>query len=397
MKIAFITSEFITESNWYGGLANYLAKTTKGLVARGHQVDIFVISHETRTFTWNNVTIHRVKYNQNIFRIVNILSLNVIPPVLDRILISIQLRNAFNKKNKQYDIVQTTNCFLVGLFLNHSSTKSPIVMRLSSIFKYNQESKRKTAGIQYFLINMMEKITVRKSDAVYAPSSLVSAFGEKEFQVHIDTIEPLYYTFDGKQDDEIYNSLKGLKYLLFYGSLKKKKGIEFIARNIYQLLRSNPDYYFVFVGKDLPIETILSSRMIQLEAKEHSNRILYFPPLPHTKLFSIIKNARAIILPSMFDNLPNALIESMSLKKVVLGTYEGGFDQLIENNRNGFLCHYGDNKTFIELVHTICSLPEEELHTMGLKAYNDISKKMDPDIKLDELEKYFKHIIKLYA
>ena len=60
MRIALITSEYITESNFDGGLANYLNRTALAFIKLGHEPIVIVSTDKNEKFEHNDVTVLRV-------------------------------------------------------------------------------------------------------------------------------------------------------------------------------------------------------------------------------------------------------------------------------------------------------------------------------------------------
>ena len=65
MHIVFATTEFVTEKNGDGGLANYLAKAVKIFADRGHRITVIVLSDREGSFEFcKNVNVIRVVRNE---------------------------------------------------------------------------------------------------------------------------------------------------------------------------------------------------------------------------------------------------------------------------------------------------------------------------------------------
>jgi glycosyltransferase involved in cell wall biosynthesis len=398
MKIAILTSEYITENNWHGGLANYLYRIARGLSDKGHDVTVFVYSDKHEVIENEGVKIYRIFFNEKYLWAFNILTLRLMPGFAQMIYIAYKFRKYFLKiiKTEKFDIIHSSSCQTPALFLDPKRIGIPIVTRLSSVMKLCQVAYKRKNKFDMFLINQVEKRLIKKSNKVFAPSKLVQKKVKEEFNVLIDVLESPEYFQEAKElDHEVYDKyLKGKKYILFYGTLGRLKGSEHIADIIYDFLNKYTDFYFVIVGKmeilrkrTLPIEPILKN------AKEHKNRVIYTNSLHHQQLFPIIDNSKAVFLPSMIDNLPNTCIESMSLGKIVIGTYDGGFDQLIEDGKNGYLINYGDKKRLMKIFDIICSSENSKLDNIGQVAKETVQKRLNFEQKIIELENYYKQAI----
>lgn len=402
MKIAVLTSEYITEVNWHGGLANYLSRIVEGLIKKGHEVHIFVYSNvQEIERKENGLVIHRIAFSEKRLWLFNIATLRLFPGFALIVYIVYKFRRYFlgiNKKEK-FDIIHSSSCQAPALFLNSRRIGLPIVTRFSSVMKLCQVAYNRKNKIDMFLINWAEKTLAKRSDKVFAPSFLVKNKIKEEFGIDIDVIEsPEYFREIKELDCSIYDKyFKGKKYVLFYGTLGRLKGSEFIAEIIYDFLATYQDYYFVIIGKmeilqkrRLPIEPILEN------AQEHRQRIIYLNSLVHSRLLPIINSARAVFLPSMIDNLPNTCIEAMSQGKIVVGTYDGGFDQLIADGENGFLVNYGDCDRLHEIFNKICRGNKDDLARIEERAKETIKKKLNFEKKITELEGCYQQAIDSY-
>jgi glycosyltransferase involved in cell wall biosynthesis len=72
-----------------------------------------------------------------------------------------------------------------------------------------------------------------------------------------------------------------------------------------------------------------------------------------SKLFSYYKNALVTLLPTLEDNLPNVLLESLSVGTPLIGFDTGGLRDFIKNGYNGFLVTKNDIDALIQSLKSI--------------------------------------------
>ena len=65
-------------------------------------------------------------------------------------------------------------------------------------------------------------------------------------------------------------------------------------------------------------------------------------PLLRPAMQTVLRRADVAVLPSQVDNLPNTVIESLSLGIPVLGSRGASIDELVEEGRSGHLVAFGD-------------------------------------------------------
>ncbi len=70
--------------------------------------------------------------------------------------------------------------------------------------------------------------------------------------------------------------------------------------------------------------------------------MIYLGALPKPQLYAVLRGAEAAVLPSLVDNLPNTVIESLMLGLPVIGSAGASIDELIEPGITGELVPLGD-------------------------------------------------------
>lgn len=111
---------------------------------------------------------------------------------------------------------------------------------------------------------------------------------------------------------------KGHDYLIEAAALLAQRGIEF---------------HLVLAGggprQDELAQSVRDARL--------QDRVTLTGYLPHTTLIPLISRADAIVLTSLYEGLPLAVIEAQALGTAVISTRVGGVPELIDHERNGLL------------------------------------------------------------
>ncbi len=66
-----------------------------------------------------------------------------------------------------------------------------------------------------------------------------------------------------------------------------------------------------------------------------------------------LHSAHVIVVPSIVDNLPYVVIESMALGKVVLASVQGGQREMIDHGVSGFLFDHNIEGDFEEKLQQV--------------------------------------------
>lgn len=395
MNIAIATTEFVSESNFDGGLANYTYKLAKWLLSEKHEVTVFLTASQEEVLSFDGITINKVKipdlqweykYRFERFKLGFLMNRKTYYR-LGFLKNGIYINKSIEKSHRQkkFDIVHYPH--ISGLAL-YCPPGLPCVVRLSSSTRLCQEFGG--YGENNLSVKIQEEVEIaamKKATAVFGPSKMIASLTEKDIHRPVEIIETPYVRPQGELDASLLKQhLQGKRYLLFFGSIGLIKGVGTIAEMIYDLFKTHPDLHFVFVGKKVNNQLGNKSLWDYLadQAKEYQDRIIHLEPVKHHRLFPVIQHAECVVLPSRVDNFPNTCIEAMANGKIVIGTYGNGFDQLIEDGKSGFLIHVDDHKELLAKINAVLRLSSAEREKIEKSAL-ERAELLKPDIVLNEL------------
>ena len=378
LTIGLVTSEYVTEEKYHGGLANYIHRIAMALHALGHKPHVIVASTEEGTEMHGDIPIHKVpvrdsnrwRYGGKLCRKIDKRTRYRYHMGVNFLQQSYALNVAVKRlhRTKRFDVVQYAQLGGLGVF---RSKKIPSVVRLSSLaslwFAHGGFGELERGMHQQ---ELLELISIKKADAVFGPSAQIAEYVSAKAGRDISVIESPYISDVDQLDTSVYDTLcSQKKYLLFFGSIGHIKGVGTIASIIYPLLTQYPDIYFVFVGKRLHgQEGGDLMEQVWRNAAEHKHRVIWHDSVRHPQLYPIIEHAHAVVLPSRIDNFPNACIEAMAHKKVVIGTKGNGFEQLINHGRSGLLCMPNESQDLLRTIQLALLLTDEERRKIGTLA-----------------------------
>ncbi len=396
MRIAFLTPEYVTESNFDGGLANYLHRVARGMKQRGHDVEIFTRSDQNETVYHEGILVNRVKDNGFIFKCVNRLTRYRFRQTLNILSLSHCLRKSLLKRHRHqhFDIVQASSYLACGLFSTFCRPV-PIISRISSYEPLWRKFYSKRLTRQQRFREWLELLALRCSNAVYAPSELLCRVLRENANIEADVLRPPFFIETNNLDESIYKKhLMEKKYLVFFGSIGLLKGGEALARSLPDLLATYPKMFFVFAGKVFGgPENKSMLDYIKDKTGRYSNQIIYLGVLPHYQLYPIVKYSQAVVLPSLIDNLPNTMLEAMALGKVVIGTRGSSFEEFIDDGISGILVEADNSAQLFRAMERVWNMSEEERINIGRVAQQRIAS-LSPEIACHKLEQYLQQFIR---
>jgi len=353
MRIAFVTNEFMTEKSTAGGLGTYLSRMTRALSDRGHRAEVFVPSARgDETVVTNGVTIHKVKIitaDCFIYRAVNWLLVrlfrNVWSGPAGYLNNAWHLSRALDAREKQvrFDLVQSTNCGCCGLLIKKKQGR-PHLMRLSSKrdLWFELDGKK---GFGFSLMSLFEKISARRADRVYAPSRFIARECTEKWNVETGVLRPPVFIETQPARDPPC-SLPA-RFMVHFGTFAGRKGSIVLAKALNGIWEKEPEFTMVWCGSFDDIQT--RDACAALFGK-NASKIKLVGALEKDALYAVIKKSVASVLPSLADNFPNTVIESLLLGVPVIGTYASSVDEMVENNVTGLLVEKNAEQALVDAI-----------------------------------------------
>lgn len=402
LKILIITTEYPGITDVVGGLAIYTQKIARELSRRGIDVRVVTYAPFNKTFKDCEVFIYCVKV-PNLFEYINSKSSVLRFIRFVRILYSSwKLKNyvASVYKNFKYDLIHTTNYLFPAYFLV-KKINVPIVCRISSyapLLNSAFGAKRNFAEtlIEYFEIKLMQD-----SAKVFAPSQYIGNVVSKFESLEVDTIiSPFSKNNEIKEDisllTELKNKINNQKYILYWGSMSKVKGVDLLDKTIQRVCELYEDINFVFIGRDYGFGNGLSvQEYLKRRCGKYFKKCHYYDFVSKAKLVPVIKNSHLCIMPSRVDNTPNVVLEAMQYSIPVVGSHESSIDEHIMDGINGFLAKNSDSNDFADKVIQYLSLSDKQVEKMKINS-KDIYRKMIAKNYVNKLISYYKSTINEY-
>lgn len=149
----------------------------------------------------------------------------------------------------------------------------------------------------------------------------------------------------------------------FFGSVDYRKGVDLLLDAIVSIKKK--DLSLIIVGQlyeDSHENSSIKRRVLNIP------NILYYQSQTKAELLSILEDIEIIVLPSRVDNMPNTLLESLGMGKIVIGPNAWGFEEMIEDGVNGFLFDVGSKESLIDKIEFVLSLSFEVRSRISKKA-----------------------------
>lgn len=390
LRVAFATPEFPTEPKCDGGLGRYTERVSRALADRGHDVHVVTLSSGDEVeFDHAGVHVHRVMLGPGWDRL-NRVTRQRFPMTCRWLNLSAQVSRRLRQLHRRapFHVVQYPNYSSCGLFAIPRLRGAAHVVRASSY----EPALRVADGLPRTLdstgVEALQRLQYRMVRHAYAPSETLQGMLAAHVAAEVRVIRPPFYLETTSWDQRVHDEhLAGKRYVLYFGRLQVVKGVHILAQALPRFLERYPDAHAVLIGQDREMPHASSmAAFVRAQCSRFAARLTVIDNLPHHQLYPIIAGARLVVLPSLFDNLPNSCLEAMGLGKPVIGTHGASFDELITNGDNGFLVPPNDPERLSQAMVTAWDHPR--LDAIGLAARRRMAD-FAPDQTVSDLLAYY--------
>jgi len=393
-----------------GGADKYFLDLSRLLEKTGHEVAIFSMQHpKNEDSIYSKYFVSRVSFNNQTLKD------KIKTP--GRVLYSLEAKRKFTKllNNFKPDIIHIHNIYhhISPSILDAAKKKNiPVVMHLHDYklicpnhmlftkgkhcqdcqpHKYYQCFKNRCvkdsylasalATLEMYLHHNILQIYESNVSVFIAPSKFmrdtVISFGQDPKKIEI-----VYNPHNlGELTDPENNIEKN--YLLYFGRLSKEKGLK-------NLIEAAAD-----TGQKILIAGEGPERIELEEFTANLKAPVDFIGLKNSdELINIIKEARAVIIPSIWaENMPLSLMEAQSLGKVVIASKMGGMPEVVKDKINGLLFEAGNSKDLADKINYLIGLPPDEMENLE-RAALETSKLFSVSKNLDSILSIYKRLTK---
>jgi glycosyltransferase involved in cell wall biosynthesis len=196
-----------------------------------------------------------------------------------------------------------------------------------------------------------------------------------------DKIRHLFYTIFL---DRFEPSQERGDYLLFFGRLSDEKGI-------LTLLKAAKAYAMapIYIVGDGP-----QSQLLQRFVSEHElNQVKFFGLKSGEELSALVKNARAIVVPSeWYENSPLVIYEAFAYGRPVIGANMGGISELIDHDENGLLFVAGNVAELSEQMKRLWEEPDLAIG-FGKAAREKAEREFNPRVHYEKMLDWYQELM----
>lgn len=140
--------------------------------------------------------------------------------------------------------------------------------------------------------------------------------------------------------------------LLFIGNVIRRKGLHTLLTALVHI--KNEDWLLHVAGcRD--IDTVYTREMDRLvQSQGLSNRVIFLGETPDSNIVSLLHSSHVLVVPSFYEGFGIVYLEAMAYGVVPIASSAGGGNEIIQDNKNGFLVKPGDSATLENQLRHLC-------------------------------------------
>ncbi len=176
---------------------------------------------------------------------------------------------------------------------------------------------------------------------------------------------------------------------LFFGSIKRYKGIDILLEAFEHVLKSVPTVQLVITGRIDPLEFKSLPALEQLH--DHPNVHIHDHFIPHTELWAHYMAADVAVYPYRHIYQSGAMITAMGFKKAIISSNVGGLSENIDGN--GWLVPKEDVQALTDVLIQAAQ-DREQLRTMGERSYEIIQARYSGPVVAEQVIQMYEALLK---
>jgi len=240
--------------------------------------------------------------------------------------------------------------------------------------------------------------TLAHSDAVTCVTrelagkcSLLS--GRKDIDYVPNSVNTEIFCPQGKNMELIEKYNLGGRFILgFFGELRMKKGFTFIFDAIREL-HSRIPLALLMIGD---IRKSEKEYFLQYMEKCHHlrDRIIHLRYMPDPfELCQHYNLVDAVLSPSLWEGMPNVVLEAMACGKIVISSDAGGARDIIEHGESGFLIKTGELHGLKDMIQKVYALSSNERRSIEEKARRRVLTSFNHEREFEPLTAVYRRLV----
>jgi glycosyltransferase involved in cell wall biosynthesis len=252
-------------------------------------------------------------------------------------------------KDKKFDLCHFTDAkealFSVRLGIPMIGNVNDPYIALSSldlnIYRRDYPEDGVRRWIYYNLMHGLEQYTLKRLDVNICNSKFTKRVILDRYRLPVENVALCYKsiaieTYQDVQSDTL--SSKPPSVLFMGGGNAQRKGLIAFLGAAAVVHQDRPEIDFIIVGRDQVISRLLK----KMSGESVSGRLTHIEHVPNEDMKYIYAGVDIFVMPSLIEAFGVVYLEAMACGIPVIGTTNGGANELISHEHNGLLVEPGD-------------------------------------------------------
>lgn len=380
MNICLVSQEYPYETD-FGGIATYMGYLSKGLTNLGNKVFVICRSFKEDSINkTNNLVVYRLKENDEYEYRVRVAE--TIKTISKSVKIDI-----IESPEWGADLIEYYHIYKEKLGI-------PVVIKLHTPYfvwkKYNYLQEREmNKKIEYW-----EKKIICEADSVFSCSDDLKIIVSAKYGLDSKMIRTIPNMISVPARKLIEKDKVVSNAIYYIGSIEQRKGVLILAQAFNTIKKKIPSAKLFFVGRDTNRNDKNISTVSYIKSiVEDETSVEFVEHVKNDFVVSYMELANVLVFPSLYENFPYVVLESMLCGKAIVGSRSGGMKEMLKENREALFYTPEDA---IELAGQIIKiLTNEELcEELGKAARKRITQ-FEMDKVVHEQLKYYKEVVRI--
>jgi glycosyltransferase involved in cell wall biosynthesis len=205
--------------------------------------------------------------------------------------------------------------------------------------------------LQYY--SRIEKVGYQSSDFIHTSSNWMRGIIEKEFQIPPFKINTFQYGVDLSDFVQVpvQNRNRDRKIILSVARLVYLKGLDYLIDAL-SLLKKDQDNWECWILGEGEMEHSLKMKVKKMGLED---KVIFWGKT--SKVKNILLQAEMLVLPSLQENQPFAVIESQLMGVPAIVSNAGGLPEIVEDGKNGFVVPKENSYELYKKIQYLLSNP----------------------------------------
>lgn len=250
------------------------------------------------------------------------------------------------------------------IVISSAIKRIPYVITVHSLHEFFYDTFMQTRGLVRRLLQIACMMSFRRASRIVALSRsdipLLVAMGAKKERIVVIPNGAGEEYFRKEVDFEAVDAARkryGIsgQTCLTPAGVKPTKGLDVLLRSIPMLKKAGVQMKFIVTGD----EQKYAGHFEYLQRLSHdlgvSDAVVFTGQIPDRELIALYAVADILVLPSLRETLPLAVIEAMAAGKAIVATDVGGVRDLIGDDQNGIVLPPSDEKALAGAIKALAT------------------------------------------